>query len=701
MKPLLIELGCEELPAGTALPAAEALREKLLALLRDSRLEYGKVHVYHAPRRLALLLDGVAACGTAVTVEKTGPAVKAAYGADGKPTKAAEGFARGAGVAVDKLFTVKTEKGEYIAAKVELPAVQLAELLLKNLPAIVAALPFPKNMRWDETRFTFSRPLRWLVVLHDAQVVPVIVAGLTAGNRSYGHRYHAPGPVAISRAAEYLAALRPAFVIPDAAERRRLIAAGAQQVAPAGGFPALDDRLLDEVADLVEFPCPFRADFDARYLAIPTPVLVGAMKKHQRYFPVYADEQRTKLLPCFIGVANGDEKQFDLNAVREGNTRVLRARFDDAEFFFKTDTAKPLAEYIPELDRIMYEKTLGSIGERVKRIDALVAELVRHGDYTALVAQQAHSVARVCKADLATKMVFEFTELQGVIGSEYAAREKYEGPVVRGIAQHYWPTGPDCAVPGEEVGALVALADKFDALAGGFATGKEPTGSADPYALRRAALGIIRILAHAYPHGRMHVPVRGVFRVALEQVAGKVKFDREPALAKVMAFVQGRLENFLRESAAYSPAEVEAVLAVAWETLDEVVEKLDAVSALRKSGLQDDLAALAAALKRAQNITRGVQGIADRADAALCREDAERELLTAVAAADAKLQPLLEQRKYEPAMRELVTLRPVLDRFFTDVLVMCPEVELKQNRLALARQVAGLFLRVADFTKLG
>ncbi|HNW94230.1 MAG TPA: glycine--tRNA ligase subunit beta, partial [bacterium] len=495
MKPLLIELGCEELPAGVAKPAVEALREKVLALLREHRLEYGTAQVFHAPRRLALLVDGVSAAGTAVTVEKTGPSVKAAYAPDGKPTKAAEGFARGAGVTVDRLFTVKTDKGEYLAAKVELPAVTLPALLAEKLPELLATLPFPKNMRWNATKFSFSRPLRWLVVLHDTAVLPVQVAGLTAGRESRGHRQHSAGTVTIARAADYCAALRPLFVIPDAAERRALIEAGAKAAAPAGGTVALDAKLLDEVADLVEYPFPFRADFDARYLAIPTPVLVGAMKKHQRYFPVYDAADRAKLLPCFIGVANGDGAQYDLAMVREGNNRVLRARFEDAEFFYKTDTAKPLADYGHELDRIMYEKTLGSIGDRVRRIDALVTELVKCGEFPALTAQQAHSVARLCKADLATKMVFEFTELQGVIGSEYAAREKYDGPVARGIAQHYWPTGPECAVPAEVPGALVALADKFDAIAGGFATGKEPTGSADPYALRRAALGIVRILA--------------------------------------------------------------------------------------------------------------------------------------------------------------------------------------------------------------
>ena len=600
---------------------------------------------------------------------------------------------------------MKTEKGEYLAAKVELPAVSLAALLREKLPALIAALPFPKNMCWNETKFRFSRPLRWLVVLHDAEVIPVQLAGLTAGRESRGHRQHAPGAVAIRRAAEYCAALHPAFVIPDAAERRKLIEDGARAAAPAGGTVALDPRLLDEVADLVEFPFPFRADFDRRYLAIPAPVLVGAMKKHQRYFPVYAGgDARTpgaELSPCFIGVANGDGAKYDMDAVREGNNRVLRARFDDAEFFYKTDTARPLAEYVPELDRIMYEKTLGSIGDRVRRIDALVAELVRGGGYPAAAVQQAHAVARVCKADLATKMVFEFTELQGIIGSEYAARENYDQPVVQGIAQHYWPTGPDCPVPAEMPGALVAMADKFDAIAGAFATGKETTGSADPYALRRAALGIIRILSEQYGQARLGVPVREVFAAALKLVADKVKFEPEAVLAKIMAFFAGRLENHLRDNPAYTQAELAAVLAVAWDTLDEVLAKLEALAALRAGGLQDDIAALAAALKRAHNITRGVENIAAAADAALCREAAEKELLAAALAVEKKLQLLLEQRQYAPALRELVALRPALDKFFTDVLVMCPEVELQRNRLALARQVAGLFLRVADFTKLG
>lgn len=694
-KDLLIELGCEELPAGVGKPAAEALREKVIDLLVGARLlATGTAHEYNeywTPRRLAVIITAVKESGEASTAERVGPAVKAAFGPDGQPTKAAIGFAKSCGLEAARLRRVKTEKGEYVAATITLPAVTLAALLAKELPGIVAGLPMPKAMRWNATQFKFSRPLRWLVVIHGSEVVPVEIAGLKAGNESRGHRSHSGGKCVIPSAAAYEETLHAAFVIPNPYERRETIRVEAKQVSTAG-IPLDDYVLLSEVADLVEYPCPFKADFDPRYLQIPAPVLVGAMKKHQRYFPVYHARKPTELLPCFIGVANGDEKQYDLNAVREGNNRVLRARFDDAEFFFKNDTAKKLADFLPKLDGIMYEKRLGSIGDKVRRIQKLTEWLLTHVPISETEKVEAREIARLCKADLATQMVFEFPELQGEVGREYALREGIAATVAAGIQMHYWPIGDRfVAGPTTPSASVVALADKFDTVAGGFATGKEPTGSADPYALRRQAIGILRILKEC----GWRLPIREAVAQALGLVAEKVPHDRDAVLAKVMAFIEDRLKTIVLGT--YQHDELAAVLARPWRDLHEVIQKLVAVEALKASPAYDDIVT---ALKRVLNISKDVKLERAEPDPTLYQAPIEGELWGAAKQLAAELGPVFADRRYGEALARLVTLRPLIDRLFTDVMVMDKDPKVRANRLALVKYVADLFLKIADLTQL-
>jgi len=697
---LLIELGCEELPAGVGSKALSAFSEKIQALLKSARIKAGSLQQYRTPRRLAILLDEVAALGEAVTEEIIGPPVSIAF-KDDTPTKAAVGFAKKNGIDVNELSRVQTDKGEKLLAKIERPAVALAELLSDQLPGIVTSLPMPKSMRWNETGFRFSRPVRWLVVMHGTKVISVEIAGLKSGNESQGLRHYPDGkpgtnPVIITSADKYEEILESAHVIVDPAVRKQLISEQAKELA-APHLDAANPELLDELVDLVEAPVPFKQEFDEKYLQTPRPVLQIAMKKHQRYIPVLQrdqnDQPTDKLANCFIGVANGRTDKLDIAMIKEGNLRVLRARFDDAVFFFENDTKQPLAEYVPRLDDIMYEKRLGSIGDKVRRIIKLTEFLSGLEKIEQPVKTDALVIARLCKADLATEMVFEFPELQGVIGTEYARREGLSCSVADGIEEHYKPT-PGMPLTGAAPAAhLVSLADKIDTVAGAFATGKEPTGSADPYALRRQVLGIIKIMAFY----RWRIGLRQVVNQAVDLVEEKTGCDVPAVSKKIMQFIGARLEVWLRDEQGFAHDEIEAVLTNPWHDIDEVLRKIDAVKALKRDAHYRDIVV---ALKRTINITRGADDIPDRPDPEKFQEESEKRLFVEVERVASSTEKLIAERNYRVALEDLSGLRETIDKFFDDVMVMCEDGDLRRNRLALVSLVGQKFLAVADFSKL-
>lgn len=692
-KSFLLEVGVEEIPAGYIPPALEQLRgdcERLLAELRLSAPGAG-VRALGTPRRLAIVASGVLDRQEDREVVSLGPAKRAAFDAGGSPTKAAIGFARSRGLAVEALEVVTSEKGEYVAARVLERGETAAALLAARLPAIVAGLRFPKSMRWDGSGVLFARPIRWLVALLGAEPLAVRVGAVESGRCTWGHRFVAPGPFEIASADEYETALRRGAVVADVAERRAAIAAALDAAArAAGGRMVADEDLLDQVAFLVETPAALAGSFDPRHLSLPREVIVTAMKEHQRYFSV--EDAGGTLLPRFLSVVNvppGDAARLD--TVRRGNERVLAARLEDAEFYWGEDQKTPLRAKVPLLDRVVWQEALGTVGEKARRIERLALALAS-GPF-APARGVVSSAAPLLKADLVTDMIQdgkEFTKLQGFMGREYALRSGEPREVADSIFEHYLPRFAGDRLPASPAGALLSIADKLDTIVGCFGIGLAPTGSQDPFALRRLARGVLRILRDRDAPWEMPAAVRHAI-VAYER---KLRVEEPKLVEEVSAFFAERLKNLLvEEGIAYDA--VDAVLAVTQRPRD-VEERARAIDASRGS---PDFARLAIGFKRVANILKGVGATGAVREARLA-EQPEKDLHAALALAAPRLDAAVATRAHAEAMAVLLGLRGVIDALFDTVLVMADDPALRANRLALLGEVRTLFLRFADLSRI-
>jgi glycyl-tRNA synthetase beta chain len=696
MEELIFEIGCEEIPARFLEDALVQLREQVVGAMTAQRIDADHVRVMGTPRRLTLVIGEVAAMQRDLSEERTGPPIGAAM-KDGKPTKAAEGFARGLGVQVDDLYTVKTAKGEYIAARVQAPGQPVRDLLPGLLTEAIGKLSFPKSMRWGAGRSTFARPVRWIVAMLGDDVLPVKWAGVEAGRVTYGHRFAAPQAIEVKNIRQYVEALAAAHVTAEPAVRRARIEALLQLAADeAGGELVPDAGLLDEVSNLVEQPHAVLVRFDAKYLEVPAAVLITSMRTHQRYFALRSADGA--LLNACVVIYN--TPVHDPAVVRDGNLRVLKARLDDARFFMEQDLKRTLAERLPELDRVTWIGKLGSVYERAERIRAISAKIagaLNMSDADIALAERAGLLA---KADLVTSLVGEFTELQGVIGGAYAARTGEAREVAQAIEEQYLPKGPDDAIPASAVGGVVALAERLDTLVGCFGVGMAPRSNADPYGLRRAALGILRILqGHGWSLG---VTQLLAFAHEAYQTQGKhAAFTQEQhaLLAEILSFVVVRLENQL--TAEFPKDVVDAVLAVA---ADEVLSVRDRVQALQGLRADADFEPLAVGFKRVVNILRKQADDQVEIPAAvnvhLLREEQERQLHAASEEQGAIARHALAARDWTTACRALIALKAPIDTFFDHVMVMDEDQALKLNRLALLDSLRRMFMQVADVSRI-
>ncbi len=682
---LLFEVGTEEIPARMAAPAAEALRTQFSEACQAAGLPPGEVLAWSTPRRLTLVARGLPARQPDRAEEKLGPAVALAFDAAGAPTKAAQGFARGQGADVGQLEVVHTPKGDYVAVRRVVAGRAAADVLPELLTRGLATLPFPKSMRWGDEPTPFVRPIHWILALLDGSVLDVQYAGVRSGKTSRGHRFLAPAPFEVAGVTDYLTKLRAAHVMLDPAERRATIAEALRHLAAEAGGTAVDDpELLGTVTHLVEWPTATLGHFDAAYLAVPEEILVSAMRNHQKYF-AWRDAAG-RLRPCFTVVANTPAA--DMGPITRGNERVLRGRLDDARFFFKSDREKPLADFVAGLGGRTFLKPLGSMHDKVQRLirlgEALAARLAPEA--AALTAR----AALLCKADLGTAVVGEFPELQGIIGRAYADLDGEPAGVGLAIDEHYRPRFSGDALPTSAAGALLALADKADSIVGCFGVGLVPTGAQDPYALRRQALGIIHILCD---RGWL-VPLSDILALAADGYAGVVQTARDEWLAKLLEFFRGRLRVLL---AADYPADiVDAVLEV---SADRPADAIARVRALATIKALPDFEPLAVAFKRVVNITRGQA--AQPFDAARCVQAEETALFEGSCAVAADVERLVAARDFEGALRAIVSLKPVVDRFFDAVLVMDPNrPDLQANRLGLLQAVGATFRALADFSRL-
>lgn len=683
--PLLLEIGCEELPSGDLDAALAQLRTSLPGLLADLRLEYQSLRVLGTPRRLVVAIDGLAPRQQDLEQVVKGPPAERAFDAEGQPTRAATGFASSRGVAVTDLVVQEMDGGRYVTAQVKETGRPALEVLADSLPELIASLKFDKPMRWNHSNVAFSRPIRWLLALYGGQVIPFAYAGLQSGRSTRGLRFHGEENITVASSAEYDQALAAQGIVIDPQERKAIIARRVQELAEAVGGEALaDPGLLDEVTNLVEAPTALRGGFGSDYLQLPREVLVSVMRKHQRYFPVVQDGRPdAALLPYFITIRNGDEQ--DLDTVRQGNEDVIRARFADASYFVRADQQRSLEDYLPDLEMLTFQKKLGSMLDKTARIGGLVDELADMLGLSPEGLETARRAARLCKADLATSMVVEMTSLQGIMGRFYALRSGEPEAVAQAIYEHYLPRYAGDSLPVSRPGLAVGIADRLDTLAGLFSAGLAPSGAKDPFALRRTALGLVLALVHWDLDFNLELGLRR----AGDRLPTRADADE---LEDCLTFIVERQRNLLLEEG-YSHDVVDAVLA---EQGHNPAGAARNVKALAGWVAREDWQKILPAYARCVRITRDLEEVYPVVPEALAKAE-EKALLDAIKTARAVERKVGSVDDFLDAFLPMI---PVINRFFDEVLVMAEDPMQRANRLGMLQMIAGMTDGVADFSRL-
>ncbi len=684
-KEFYLEIGTEEIPTSYIEPALEAMRNLVTNYLDDQRIEHGEAIIAGTPRRLSLAVRDVAEKQEGRTVEIIGPPKSIAFDANGNPTKAAAGFASAQGVDVADLEVKETKKGEYLCVVREEVGQPTIKILQKFLPGMIARIPFPKTMRWMDLHVTFARPIHWIVAIMGSEVIPFTYGNIKSKNMSRGHRFMSPVDIEVKSFDEHVEKLKEHFVILPIEERKerikRVIAEAAEEV---GGKILDDPELLDEVNYLVEYPSAVAGKYDEKYLRLPQEVLITVMREHQRYFAVINDEG--ELLPYFVTVNNTITRNPDV--VRVGNERVIRARLEDARFYFEEDQKVKLEDRVEELKEVVFHSKLGTSWEKMERFSALaefIAEKVAPDKLEAV-----KRTAYLCKADLVTGMVGEFPELQGAMGRAYAKLSGEPEEVAEAIYEHYLPTRSGGELPRGVVGAIVSIADKLDTIVGCFGVGIIPTGAADPFALRRQTLGIIRImLEHEFD-----LSLDELIEKSISLLRDKISEPEDRIKIGVKDFFKTRFQNLLI-SEGYESDVVDAALNAKFDNILDDARRIKALSEIKK---KPEFTSLVIAFKRVVNITRDHQP--GPVNEKLFKEDAEKNLYEAFVETRGKFEKFLAEGNYLDAMEEMVKLKDPVDKFFDGVMVMDPDEKLRENRLNLLSSIGSLFSQVADFLKI-
>ncbi|SFL93804.1 glycine--tRNA ligase subunit beta [Marinobacter zhejiangensis] len=683
----LVELGTEELPPKALKTLSHAFTQGITKGLEDAGIEFGAVEAFAAPRRLALRIRNLADAQPDKAVEKRGPAVKAAFDDSGNPTRALTGFATSLGVTPDQLDTMETDKGAWLVYRTVEQGKPTIELLPQLIEQSLAALPIPKRMRWGAYRTEFVRPVHWLVLLYGNKVIDAEVMGLQAGNQTRGHRFHCPHELIVPTPADYEVVLREeGHVIANFSERRDAIRAGVAAIAEkeGNGQAVIDDDLLDEVTALNEWPVPLLGRFEERFLEVPSEALISSMKEHQKYFHVVDDDGR--MLPLFITVANLESH--DPAQVIAGNEKVIRPRLSDAAFFYNTDRKVRLEDRIDRLKPIVFQEKLGSIYDKSVRVAALAAKIADAIGSDPALAERA---AMLAKTDLVTEMVLEFTDLQGIMGQYYADNDGEPADVAKALNEQYMPRFAGDDLPTTLTGCAVAIADRLDSLVGLFGINQPPSGTRDPFGLRRASLGVLRIIIER----ALPLDLQTCCEWAAEN------FDNLTEQNTATTVVDYMLERF-RAHYEEQGIGAEVYLAVHARRPTRPLDfdrRIKAVEAFRQL---PEAQALAAANKRVSNILtkQGGEAIGEAVDNSLLQDDAEKALAEQVAAQSEAVLPLFEQGDYGAALSSLANLRQPVDNFFDQVMVMADDEAIRNNRLALLNRLRNLFLRVADISLL-
>lgn len=681
-KTLLLEIGTEEVPAHVMPGILSQLKENAAKTFDELRIEYKNIKTLGTPRRSALLVEGLAEQQADLSKENRGPAVNIAFDADGNPTKAAQGFARGQGVKPEELVT----KDGYVYAMVHEKGGQTVDLLGDTLKGLVDGLNFPNNMHWADLDYKFIRPLRWLVALYGQDVIDFEVANVKSGRTSRGHRFLSEGDFEIANAEDYVEACRKASIIVDQNERCEMIRQQIAEVAAAnGGQAEVNEDLLEEVLYLVEYPTALCGKFDEKYLALPAEAVITPMRDHQRYFPVLKDGQ---LLPLFITIRNGGKEH--LETVQHGNERVLRARLEDAQFFFDEDRKKTLEQHGEKLKTVVFQDGLGTIYDKALRLEVLAGYIADAIGANEQDKKDAVRAAKLAKADLVTGMVTEFTELQGVMGREYALLDGETKAVAQAIDEHYMPRFAGDSQPASVAGRIVSLADKIDTIVGTFSRGLIPTGSQDPFALRRQALGIVNMLKEA----QYHISLSQLVSKAMELLKIADAGQQAKMQNDVADFMKLRLKNVLADAGIRYDV-VDAVFV----TVDDIYGVFLRAQAVNEA-VKQDMEKTIQAFVRTGNIARKAEDVQAAVEAGLLAEQVEKDLCKAYEAASDKAEKEIAAQDYAGAIATLSQLAAPIDAFFDGVMVMDKDEKIKNNRLGLLKLVDNLICQVADFSKI-
>ena len=681
----LVEIGTEELPPKALKTLATSFADNVEAELNQAGLTFDKIEWFAAPRRLAVKVLNLATQQPSKEIEKRGPAVSAAFDAEGKPTKAAEGWARGCGITVEQAERIATDKGEWLVHRAKIEGQPTKNLLNDIVANALAKLPIPKPMRWADKTVQFIRPVHTVTMLLGDELIEGEILGVASARTIRGHRFLGEKEFEIQHADQYPQLLREkGSVVADFNERKAEILAKSQAKATAlGGVADIEESLLEEVTSLVEYPNVLAAKFEERFLAVPAEALVYTMKGDQKYFPIY--DKDGKLLPHFIFVSNINPE--DPTAIIEGNEKVVRPRLTDAEFFFKTDLKQKLVDRLPRLETVLFQQQLGTLRDKTDRIEQLAGEIAKQIGADEAKAKRAGLLS---KCDLMTNMVFEFTDTQGVMGMHYARHDGEDEEVAVALNEQYMPRFAGDELPKSLVASAVALADKFDTLTGIFGIGQAPKGSADPFALRRAALGALRIIVEK------NLPLDLEDLVKKSTALFGDKLTNQNVVADVVDFMLGRFRAWYQDEGIAVDV-IQAVLARRPTRPADFDARVRAVSHFRTL---DSAEALAAANKRVANILAKAEGDIGEIDMALCVEPAEQVLAQSVLSLAKEVQPLIAQGEYTAVLDKLAGLRQPVDNFFDNVMVNAEDAKLRQNRLAILNTLQGLFLQVADISLL-
>lgn len=681
---LLFEIGVEELPARYVNSAMDQLKTNIVKSFNENRITFDEVNVYSTPRRLTVIVNNICEKQSDLEEEVKGPAKRIAVDAEGNYTKPLLGFMKSKGIKEEDLYFKQVGKEEYAFGKIKQDGQLTSEVLKSILPEAIKSMTFPKAMRWGGKNMRFIRPIRWMVCILNDSVLDIELEGIVSSNTTKGHRFLGESEFEVNTLNEYLTKLEENFVILNQDERKELIKKQCDDVAKSlGGEIEFDEELLEEVTHLVEYPTAFYGEFDEDYAKLPKEVVITPMKQHQRYFPVLKDG---KLLPNFIAVRNGDSHRID--NVKKGNEKVLEARLADALFFYKEDTKKSLESYIEKLKTVVFQAKLGTVYDKSLRIEKLANDILEKLNETD-IKEDTLRAAKLCKADLVTGMVFEFTELQGVMGREYAKVSGENENVAEAIFEHYLPRFAGDILPATKSGIVLSIADKLDSIAGFFAIGIQPTGSQDPYALRRQALGIINILMD----NNLDISLRELVSLTLDNYSF-IEFDKDEVLNQIMEFFKDRIKNLFRDLG----IRYDVIDAILSSNIDDIADMYARAKALNSWIDKGELVEMLTAFNRVATLAEKAE--TNEVNINLMREEAEFNLYQQFQEISSNVEHLLANKEYTKALDAFASLRPSIDNMFDSVMIMDKDEAIKNNRLAILKQIYDIMLNICDLSKI-